>query len=234
MYQTNQNQFTTNEDSRWKSLYKIGGAAALIIVLSMLIHSVVLGTNPPPDTVIDWFTLFQRNKLVGLIDFDLLYVVDNALMIVVYLAFYAALRRAGETLMIIATALGLVAIATFFSSNTAFSMLSLSNQYAAAASEAQKSMLLAAGQAMLSTYNGTSFIVFTVLGSIAPILISVVMLQSNIFSKTTAYMGIIGNMLPFGLFLPAIGIYFGLASLPFLLIWFILVALRFFQYKFNI
>jgi hypothetical protein len=47
-----------------------------------------------------------------------------------FLALYAALRRANKSYMAIAMTLGFVGIAVYFASNTAFSMLSLSDQYA--------------------------------------------------------------------------------------------------------
>jgi hypothetical protein len=49
---------------------------------------------------------------------------------------------------------------------TAFDVLSLSNQYAAAATDAQRSMFLAAGQAMLAIYQGSAFDVYYVLNCV--------------------------------------------------------------------
>jgi hypothetical protein len=125
--------------------------------------------------------------------------------------------------------IGLVAIAAFFASNNAFSMLTLSRQYAAAPTEAERAVFLAAGQTMVSLFSGTSYIVFTVLGSVAPIIISISILKYGVFSKTTAWMGIVANVLPFGLFIDQVGKYFGLLSVPFLIIWFLLTALRLFK-----
>jgi len=88
--------------------------------------------------------------------------------------------------MVIALILGLVATAVYFASNTAFEMLSLSNQYAAATTDAQRSIVMAAGQAMLAIYQGTAFDVSYVLSAVALLIISVIMLRSNVFSKVTA------------------------------------------------
>lgn len=212
--------------SQWRGLCVAGAVAALSIVFFSLIQIVVFAISPPPETVTAWFALFERSRLLGLLDFDLLYIVDNILMIVVYLAFYAALRGKNQPLLIAATVIGLVAIATFFSSDNAFSMLSLSKQYQSASTDAERTIVLAAGQTMVSLYSGTSYIVFTVLGSIAPVMISVAVLRYGVFNKATAWMGIIGNVLPFGLFLPEMGKYIGLLSVPFLIAWFILTAVR--------
>jgi hypothetical protein len=132
-------------DSHWKSLYRIGGTAALIIVALYLNQIIVLvAWGPPPSAVIGYFTLFQSNWLLGLLDLDLLSLVDYALMGLMFLALYVALRRADETVIAIATALSFVGIAAYYASNTSLSMLSLSDQYAHATTDVQRSMLLAA------------------------------------------------------------------------------------------
>lgn len=218
-----------NADSRWKGLYKVGGVAALIIVVLIPIQAIVFIAWPPPSTVIGYFTLFQNNKLLGLLDLDLLLIVDQALAIPILLALYIALRRASESFMAIATTLALVGIAAYFASNTAFNMLSLSDQYAAATTDAQRAMFLAAGQAMLAIYNGTAFHMSYIIGSVAIIIISAVMLRSNIFSKVTAYAGILAGVIGFGLYVPTIGIFISLFSVVGLWIWYILIARRLFQ-----
>jgi hypothetical protein len=131
--------------------------------------------------------------------------------------------------MVIGTTLAFVGIAVYFPSNTAFEMLSLSNQYAAATTEAQRSMYLAAGQAMLAIFEGTAFYVSYVLLAVAGIIISAVMLRSRIFSKVTASAGILGNAIGLGLFVPTMGLLLSLLSVPVLWIWYILIARRLFQ-----
>jgi hypothetical protein len=106
----------------------------------------------PPETVSSYFTLFQHNWLLGLLNLDLLYILSNTLMGLIYLALYAAHRRASESFIAIALTLGLIGIAAYFTSNIAFEMLSLSTQYATATTDAQRAMYRAAGQAMLAIY----------------------------------------------------------------------------------
>ena len=217
-------------DSAWKSLYRVGGTAALIIVVLYAIQIIVfVAWGPPPSTVIGWFTLYQNNRLLGLLDLDLLSLADYALMGLMFLALYAALRRASESFMAIATTLAFEGIAVYYASNTAFSMLSLSDQYAAATTDAQRSIFLAAGQTMPAIYQGTAFDVSYVLVSVAPLIMSAVMLRSDIFSKTTAYVGILANVLGLALFLPVIGLLLSLISVVGLAIWYILIARRLFQ-----
>jgi hypothetical protein len=131
--------------------------------------------------------------------------------------------------MTVALALGLVVAASYFASNTAVNMLTLSNQYAAATTEAQRAMYLAAGESMLAIYTGTAFQVNYILGAVVGIIISGVMLRSGIFSKMTAYMGILANAISLGLYVPVVGIYISIFSVLFLEIFYILVARRLFQ-----
>jgi hypothetical protein len=109
-------------------------------------------------------------------------------------------------------------------------MLSLSRQYSAAATEVQRTMLLTAGHVMLETYKGTAFDIYYVLSTINLFIFSIIMLRSNIFSKTTAYLGIIAAVL---MIVPStagtLGLYFSLASLEPWAIWLVLVGRRFFR-----
>ena len=55
---------TETTDPTWKGLYKVGAAAALIVVLVALIEIIITffpGGSTSPETVIDWFILFQDN-----------------------------------------------------------------------------------------------------------------------------------------------------------------------------
>jgi hypothetical protein len=216
-------------DSSWNWLYKIGGAAALLSVVFFPIQIAVFIISPPPGTVIGWFRLFQENKLIGLLDLDLLLIADQILAILILLALYAALRRANESFMAIGVTLGLVAAVLFIASNPAFEMLALSDQYAAAETEVQRTVLLAAGQAMLVTWQGSAFQVSYLIGSIALIVISAVMLRSKLFSKATAYIGILANVIALGLYVPVVGVYISVFSVVFLWAWYILVARSLFQ-----
>ncbi len=70
----------------WSSLYQAGGIAALITVLLIPIQLAVFIANPFPHSVTGWFKLLQDNPMAGLIDLDLLLVVDNVLLVAIALA----------------------------------------------------------------------------------------------------------------------------------------------------
>jgi hypothetical protein len=218
-------------DSNWKTLYKVAAIAALISAVFVPIQVAVFIAYPPPlaGTSGDWFMLFQNNRLVGLVDLDLLLVADNVLLIPIFLALYVALRRASESVMATATALGLVGVVLYIATNPAFGILALSDQYGAATTDAGRAMFLAAGQALLATWQGTAFHVAYLAGSIAAIAIGAVMLRSNTFGRATAYIAIVGNAIGLGLYVPTIGVYISVFSVLFLEIWYILIARRLLQ-----
>ena len=231
MKMMNQANNTENTDFAWKPLYKIGGIAASLMFALTLVQSFIFIAYPPPSTVIDYFTLFQKNQFLGLLDLDFLLIVINILLILIYLALYVALNRFNKSYTTVALVIGLVGTTLFFASREAtFGMLTLSSQYTAATTDAQRATLLAAGQALLAIYNGTAFDLSYVLGGLVILIFSVVMLQSNIFNKAIAYVGIVMGIL---MLVPptvgTIGLFLSLISLVPTLIWLIPIARKFFQ-----
>lgn len=83
------------------------------------------------------------------------------------------------------------------SSNTALTMLELSHKYSGAASDEQRLLLAGAGEAMLAKGAHGSLGVFIGFAIIpfANALMSCVMLSGKVFSRITAYIGIVGNSL---------------------------------------
>jgi hypothetical protein len=230
---------TETVDLTWNGLYRAGGAAALVAGVifrrNLSAELSLLGVRAP-GSVGDWFGLLQSNRLLGLTLLNVFDVVDYALVGLMFLALWAALRRAGKSAPAVAAACGLAGVAVYFASNTAFSMLSLSGQYASATTDAQRSLLLAAGQAMLAINEGSGAYLSLLLLAIAGLLFSIVMLRSGLFGRGTAYVGILASALDLAYctvlaFVPAIdGDLIAICTLPaaglLLMIWHILIGLR--------
>lgn len=247
MSQIKQNQLTDVEiaDSHWKSLYKVGGTTALISVLLVLLDIIISILLPGGDkgpgtrTVIDWFTLFQNNWYHALRDLGFLNIVNLVLGIPMFLALYAAHRRVNRAYAALATIFFFFGGAVYISNNTVIPMFVLSGKYAAATTDAQRSLLAAAGEAMLARgadFTPGSFIGF-LLPSIASITISFVMLRGGIFSKAAAYTGILGFvfLLIFTVWAAFVPVLFDVAmmiAMPgglLVMAWYILIARRLFQ-----
>jgi len=232
-------------DFRWKSLYKVGGTTALIVVLVGLMEIFITflpgggGTGPGTVTVIDWFTLFQNNWFLGLRNLGLMNIIMTALMVPMFFALYAAHRQVNKAYGALAMILFFLGVAVYIANNTAFPMLTLSGQYAAATTESQKSLLVAAGEAMLAM--GQSHSAGTFMGlffsEVAAIVISIVMLRGRIFSRLTALVGITGFVLLLifeicSSFVPAlfdVAMIFAMSGGLLSMAWHILIARRLFQ-----
>jgi hypothetical protein len=240
--------------SHWNGLYKVGSAAALVAVLIFRrwlgvefllfrrIGIIRVGPRAMPNTVLDWFMLLHAHRLIGLTLLNAFDMVNYVLVGLIFLGLYAALRRTSRSSMTLALALCFVGIAVYLASNPAFSMLTLSDQYAAATTDAQRSMLLAAGQALLALHNpnvlGQATLSFFLV-TLAGLIISTAMLSSRVFSKGTAYTGILANVFglgyPLGVALAPSTVVLALVALSlsvsacFLVIWYLLIAHRLFQ-----
>jgi hypothetical protein len=190
-----------------------------------------------PASALEWFTLLQEEKFVGLVLLGVIDLINYALVGLIFLALYGALRAVNKRAMAVAMTLALVSIIVYFATNQAFAMLALSEQYARATTEVQRSTLLAAGEARLainnpvSIYQGTGFYLSFSLILLAGLIISIVMLRSNVFNTATAIVGILAN--GFGLcyflalaFAPALAWLPPPLSAPFRLIWYILIAVQ--------
>jgi hypothetical protein len=182
----------------YRSLYRIGGAAAIIAAALTLCEVVVFAIYPQPDSVHEWFELIQANPVIGWLDLWGLELPMYAMFLPVFLALYAALRKTDPGLMLIALAASLLGIGVFFATNNPFAVLSLAHQHAAAATDAQRSVLLAAGQALLAhtgqrAVGGVNMGLFLV--SVGGLTASWVMLRSAAFGRAAALAGLLANAL---------------------------------------
>lgn len=226
-----------------KALYYLGGTAALLIVFTALAEigiTFLPGGYTTASTVLEWFALLQTNWFLGLRNLGLLNIIMTTLGIPMLFALYFAHKRVNPTFAALALILSLLGDAIFYATNRAFPMLDLSIRYAAAATDTQRAVIEAAGQAMLSvgqSHTPGTFLAFffSELGGIA---MSIVMLRGRFFSRATAYTGMVGFgfLLVFDVFssfLPSLhdvililAMFGGILSM----IWYLLIARGLFQF----
>jgi len=176
-----------------RGIYKVGGISVLLAVLVALAEIAITflpGAAHMPVTVIDWFVLFQDNWLLGLRNFGLLNLIGAFLLTPTFLALYFALRHENEPWPALGAILFFMGMAVYLASYKGFAMLSLSSQYASALTDAQRSVVAAAGQAML-VEGSNRFGLFLI--DLAGVVISAVMLRGKVFGNAAAYAGILGN-----------------------------------------
>ena len=196
----------------------------------------------PPETVVDWFSLLVSNRMLALAYLNIFDVVNYGLVALMLLALYILLRRYNQSLMAIALVSGLLGIAVHFSSNTALSMLTLSNNYSQAVDAEAKASLEAAGEALLAFSRFTSTggqpggagFISLLLVAAAGFLVSLMMLQSSEFNRWTANFGLLANGFDLAyclgfIFVPKVDAYtLGILFLPaaglFFLLWHLMVG----------
>ena len=188
-----------------------------------------------------WFALLQSDPLIGLTWLNVFDLVNYALVSVMFLALFVTLRRINRSAMVIATTFGLVGIAIYFASNQAFTLLSLSHQAAAAATAGQRSMVVNDGQTLLAInqFSSPGRYLSLFLIAAAGLLTSGVMLRSNMYSRATAYVGMLAAILDLAYcfavaLMPAVdserlGVCFIPAAGLCLMIWHILIGRRLYR-----
>lgn len=214
--------------NNWSLFYNIAGVCAIFSVLIIPVQIVLFILSPPPETAIEFISLFQKNIYLGLASMDFLYLINNALGLVLFPALYLTLRKTNKSLATLALIIGVFGSASFFVSNTSINFLYLTKQYTAAVTDAQKSIYIAAGESMMSLYQGTAYHMHYILGCLSLLIFSFLMVKSGLYKRSMGVIGIVTNLIAFGLYVPEIGVYISTFSVIGYAIWFTLIAKQFF------
>jgi hypothetical protein len=223
--------------SNWSALGRIGGIASLLLIvysLEMMVQMVVLGGQP--TSAAEAFRLLQQHRAVGLLRLDLPTIAVMPLYYLVFLGLFAALRRTDQARALLATALAFVGVTLVLATPTALSLVPLSDKFAAASTDAMRTQLLTAGEAVMAAdiWHNTGAILGGILTQCGAVLISIAMLRGGVFSKATAWLGIVMHGLDLahivgGLFLPVSGVVLLAIAGPLYPIWFFMVGRRLLQ-----
>ena len=106
-------------------------------------------------------------------------------------------------------------------------MLSLSDAFASASSEGERASAAAAGQAMVANWTGTAFSAGYVVAAVAFLIVSVLMLRSDVYSRLTGWVGVgfgVSSLVPASA--GVVGLIVSIASLLPMWLWFALLARR--------
>lgn len=199
METTLNNALSGTTGTSWKWIYKLGAAAALTAMATNL-PDIILGFGGTDmvtygtKSAIEWFAVYQESWFRGVYGLGILNIVYMTAMLPVYFALFGAHFERQATAAAITTSFFITALSVYVSNNAAIPLLVLSQKYALATTDVQRSILAAAGEAALSRgedFTAGSFIgIF--LSGFAAICISQVMLRGGIFGKVHAWIGIIG------------------------------------------
>lgn len=197
----------------FQPLYRVARFLTLAMLIIIPLQIIIFVISPPPDTVKGFFELYRQNPFLGLLSLDFLYLINNAILAIIYLALFILLFREKPVTVLIALTLGLIGLVCYFPSNPSFDMLTLSNQYFQALPE-QQAIYLAAGEAAMAGYTGTSFDVYYVLSTICLLLFAYAIIKSSQFKKSIGFWGLISG---FFMIIPSsagiLGMIFSLLSL---------------------
>ncbi|GAB6106816.1 DUF4386 family protein [Fusibacter bizertensis] len=197
-----------------KKYFLKGVQIACMSMLLLIPTQIILFIMFPPVTDVEMiFHQFQNNWVIGLIQFDFIYIINNILLILIYLYLFDLTFKKFKYGSLVAIALGLVGIASYFSSNPSFELMALSHKFIAQTPE-NRALYLATGETLLVGYTGTSFNVYYVLNAICLFLFSIYLLKLPEIKKS---IGITGLLSAFLMSVPSsagqIGIFFALSSL---------------------
>ena len=210
----NLDEATVRSDARqWRGLLVTGAWCAFASVVMIAVQIPIYVVWPPPETTAGFYELLLHNPVLGLVSLDVLYVVSNTVMYLVYLALAVVLWRISRSAVVIALAFCVVGIAAFMSSSRPVEMLSLAHAYAEADAET-RTALLATGDGMLATWAGTGYDIYYYFTFVTLAVLALLMLRSSIFSRATAVSGLVSAALMtiptnFG----TVGMVFAIASL---------------------
>jgi len=122
-------------DPQWKELYRIGGIAAVVTVILILLAIITYPIWPylPGTTATEnIFAAIQANRLGGLISLDFILLINNLIGVLLFLAMYVSLKQVNESYALIALVLGLFGAVLIVPARPIFELLSLSDLYATA------------------------------------------------------------------------------------------------------
>ena len=222
-----------------RTVHRIGGIACFVLLgyslATLLIMSLIGG---PPETIEQTFSILQDNKIAGLFRLDILTVFVMPLYYLLFYSLYIALKDADHAISTISMILAFAGVTLFLATPSVFSYLHLSDKFASASSDFQRNQLVAAGESIIASdmWHGTGAKIGGVLLQTGALLISVLMLRSNVFNRATAITGIATHGLDLthiiiGFFSPAFGNILMFIAGPLYLIWFPMVGLRLFKIK---
>jgi hypothetical protein len=112
-------------------------------------------------------SLLQSNPLAALVSLDIFLFIGNLLSVFIFLALYVSLRHVNESYTLVALTVGLIGLVLLIPARPILEMFALSEQYAAATTDASRSQTLAASEALLALFDGTGWFMNTLLGALS-------------------------------------------------------------------
>jgi hypothetical protein len=183
-------------DTSWKGLYKWGGVSAMLAgVILFIVMAAALGLGLPAsatgESILNWFS----GQAALAYTFYGLSIVVDVLLVPVVLALYLTLRGVNKNASLSAAGfLGLaLALDLGVTLITWIALITLSQNYAAATSDVQRAAFVATADFAVGITSVSATVYGSIIYAIGPLIMSLVMLK-GVFSKATAYVGIVASI----------------------------------------
>src|SRR6476620_5076954 len=175
----------------WSGLYRAAGVAAVVFVVLLIAALVIDFIAPPPvhgaTTTLEFIA---ANKAMYISE-QLLWILPSILPVIVFVALFVALAPVNRSLALLAAVIGVVPwallLAVPVSSRGSLSLVYLSDMYASAGTEGDRSVFATAAEAIIAENNTPA-----IAGLLSPVgifLISLVMLR-GVMPRAVAWLGL--------------------------------------------
>lgn len=181
-------------ETRSKWIYKVGGFSLIIVGVSYLIGAMLsLIIGPAPSGAIEYMDALAAHKMLSITNFAFFTLAD-IFLIPASMASYYALKGVNKKAMTIACALMIIfaVFDTAITELTSFELVSLTQNFAVATSEAQRSAIMVTANSLLSTLPVITMCSFVV-SSVGLLIMALMMLKGN-FSKRSALPGLVAGI----------------------------------------
>jgi hypothetical protein len=220
-------------DGKW--LYRVGGISALLLGIAyIIIIALYIPVGVPPSGAEARLMYLARNTTVWWAILGLS-VLTDLLFVPVALSLYLALKGISRDAMLLATAcVGLFVVLDLAITWTNYaSLIALSGKYAAATTDAQRAVFVSAASYPSAVAESNLLAVYVILVPGVGFLITGLVMLKGIFSKITAYLGVVSGILsivsvvgPF--FVSSLGLTIIIASIL-ITVWILFVGYRLYR-----
>ncbi|MBI3022855.1 MAG: hypothetical protein HYY68_03900 [Thaumarchaeota archaeon] len=218
-------------DPEWKGLYRAGGISGLVYGILLIIGTLLfIALGPLPTGGEAFLKYFAGRTALGWTTFSV-FVLANFFLAAVVLSLYFALKGVNRIAVLFGTGFqGLFVVLDLGVTLPSFwSLITLSGNYAAATSDAQRAVYVA-GAEYASGVLSLSLPVYTTIVPFFGSLIIALVMMKGIFSKGVAYLGVVAGIVGIvaGIPIPALSILLVIAT--FLgAIWFLFIGYRLYK-----
>lgn len=216
----------STQDS-YRGIYGLG-AIACIVVTVLVAAAVVLyfiwPYAPGRLETAEILALLAEQPLAGLMTLDLSMVVIAPVNTIVLVALFGALRRSSEPFALLALVFGAVGFATLLICRPVLELLELGRAFASSPTVAEREVYLTIAERLLLYYEGTAWVIQTVLYLVAGLIFAILMRDTPAFGPLVSVIGIVVAAAGLGFAIPVVGALLLLVNTIGTVVWYPMVA----------